>query len=101
MRNVLEADNEKSSSSFTTSFRSDEFSKIDDLLSDLDDDGDEVDEEKNVDDEEEVDEDDYYENIDITDTIHNVNPELLEKYNMEYIKYQNKLYSEIYGIDVL
>jgi len=30
-----------------------------------------------------------------------VNPELLKKYNLDYIKFQHKLYSEIYGINVL
>ena len=39
--------------------------------------------------------------FDISESIENVNPELLRKYNLDYIKYQYKLYSEIFGIDAL
>jgi hypothetical protein len=35
---------------------------------------------------------------DITD---NVNSELSQKYNLEYLKYQHKLYSEIFGINAI
>ena len=104
MSNMMEADDEKSTGvdveDEIVDENVDEFSRTDDISSNRDDDdGDEEDEEKNVDGEEKVDEDEN--NIDITVAILNVNPELLKKYNLEYIKYQHKLYSEIYGIGAL
>jgi len=42
--------------------------------------------------------DEEYEQLDISDTIQNVNPELLKKCNLDYIKFPYKLYSEIFGI---
>ena len=51
------------------------------------------DDENNIDDDEDE--------IDISETIKNVNPELLRQYNVEYIKYQYKLYSEVFGINAI
>ena len=36
---------------------------------------------------------------DIFETLDNVNPEILRDYNLDYIKYQYRMYSEIFGID--
>ena len=71
------------------------------------DDVDDDDEEEEI--EEEIEEEEVEENEeiaeeeqqDISDTIQNVNPELLRKYNLDYIKFQHKLYSEIFGIKAL
>jgi len=43
---------------------------------------------------EEIDEVEEQQNI--SDTIQNVNPELSKKYNLDYIKFQHMLYSEIF-----
>jgi len=38
---------------------------------------------------------------DISDIFQNMNPELLRKYNLDYIKFQHKSYLEIFGIKAL
>ena len=40
--------------------------------------------------------------MDMSETcFNNVNPDLLKKYNKDYIKYQYKLYDEIFGVNAL
>ena len=86
---------------------------------DVDDDDEEEEMEEEIDDDDDDDEEEIEEEIeeeeveeneeiaeeeeqqDISDTIQNVNPELLRKYNLDYIKFQHKLYSEIFGIKAL
>ena len=73
----------------------------DTLLSDGDDDDDDDEGEEQQEEEEEIieEEDEAIEEIneeeeqqDISDMIQNVNQELLKKYNLDYIKFQHKLY---------
>ena len=70
-----------------------------------DDDSDDSNEDEHVyDDGENIDNDGETQNFqndeekDITD---NVNSDHSQKYNLEYLKYQHKLYSEIYGINTI
>jgi len=58
------------------------------------------DDDKQKEEEEEIEEDEE-EDPDISDTIQNVNPELSKKYNLDYIKFKHKLYSEFFYINAL
>jgi len=113
MSNFVEED-DKSSYEDLVQIADDNFEELsrkeDAILSDGDDADNDDDEEEEQEEKEETDEEkeaaieeinEEEEEQDISDTIQNVNPELLKKYNLDYMKFQHKLYSAIFGIKTL